>query len=101
MHNFKVGDLALIVGSVNFPETIGRAVELVEFLGAGRVIHLDNGRWIDNVDLNRMWSVRLLDGKYTDKFGGVRDDGPCREQFLMPLRGDFAPERQKSQEQPA
>ncbi|EKT4542741.1 hypothetical protein QEM15_004978 [Pseudomonas putida] len=97
-HQFKAGDVALIVGTLTAYETLGRTVELIEYLGDDRVIFLEAGGWVDNVEENRIWLVRLTDGQYTDKRGVTTSEGPCREQFLMPLRGDFEPEQQKAKE---
>ncbi len=101
MSNFKVGDLAIIVGTKSAHDTLGRTVELIEFLGDARFIVLGDGGIVNNADRNRIWLVRLTDGTYTDNLGESSSEGPCREQWLIPLRGDFQPERQKSQEVPA
>lgn len=73
MSQFKPGDLALIVGSSGRrPEVIGRTIQLVEMVecrgGPG---------W--------MW----MDGSLQEF---------TIEKHLMPLRGDFTPEQQKSRE---
>lgn len=100
-HEFKPGDLAVIVGTKFATETLGKTVELLEFLGSDPGIACPGGGIVQNVDKNRMWLVRLTEGAYTDNLGVTSSEGPCREQWLMPLRGDFQPEREKSREVPA
>jgi hypothetical protein len=96
-HQFKPGDLAVIVGTVRDHETLGRTVELLEYLGDDDAIEVPTGGWVNNVERNRMWWVCLVDGAYTNSLGHTKSEGPCREQFLLPLRGDFVPAEEKSQ----
>ena len=93
-HNFKTGDLALIVSGPNS----GCSVELLSFHVDGQVL-LGSGMYS---------SVRepewLVAGPgITARFGKSMarhqvKDGLIPPRFLMPLRGDFQPEQQKSRE---
>ncbi len=87
-HNFKPGDLALTLMDLG-DVTQGSAVEIVDRIEAGDFVSVE-GRI--HMTTESGWSCvqpscahRLA---YPDR-------------ALMPLRGDFAPERQKSQEVPA
>jgi hypothetical protein len=73
MSQFKPGDLALIIGTTGRrPELIGTTVELMFSFSN---IHGDLWAWRDGEKLE------------------------CtQEKHLMPLRGDFQPEQQKSRE---
>jgi len=90
-NQFKPGDLALIV-SVSRPEfsrNLGRVVEVIE---------------IDPADQDfdvRISAEGLVCGSrfVPDRF--VDNNAWAHHSWLMPLRGDFQPERQKSQEVPA
>ncbi|WP_158891916.1 MULTISPECIES: hypothetical protein [unclassified Pseudomonas] len=104
-HNFKPGDLALIVADGN-PENVGKCVELVELVqpGAWYVCPVPNTLpcgLLRNCHQGAVW-VCLGD------FSGFTNEGEAIHGFcqksptrLMPLRGDFAPERQKAQQVPA
>lgn len=100
-HNFKPGDLALIVNSRVSPELIGSTVTLVRYLGTADGIEFEPGRNVHNPQGNPMWHVQLLSGSYRTINGQMCDTGPIREQWLMPLLGDFAPAEQKSKAVPA
>ncbi len=105
MHEFKPGDLALIVADV-LPQQIGKCVELVKMVKPGHwykppvdcivpmgMIHnaTDSDVWVVIGDVScTTYGGQLIHG-FTQKC-------PTR---LMPLRGDFVPERQKAQEVPA
>lgn len=97
-HQFKPGDLALVVGTVSAHEVIGRTVELIEHLGCGKVIWLDKNLLCENTVGGPVWRVRLLDGPYTDNLGNYTDHGACPEKFLMPLIGDCTTEQHKAKE---
>lgn len=74
MSQFKPGDLALIIGSTGRrPELIGTTIELVarRISYSGQVVW----EWMDEARVEH-----------------------TAERHLMPLKGDFAPELQKSQE---
>lgn len=95
-HNFKPGDLALIVGTVSHPQNIGKTCELIEHLDPGQVSHWKDSEGFHqkNDDTSAAWIVsgHELSGD------GVRGSLLVDSKHLMPLRGDFAPERQKAQE---
>ncbi|AXQ48911.1 MULTISPECIES: hypothetical protein [Pseudomonas] len=100
-HQFKPGDLALIVGSRSADSpNVGRAVELIVKLAAGDSFDAPNGLKCCNASGHEVWVVQA-DG-ITAISNGVRKDigGIClvREYFLIPLRGDFEPEQQKAKE---
>lgn len=101
-HQFKPGDLALIVNS-KIVENIGRVVELVRSTDAG-IIKTPCGGYVANPDRlaclivagEALKAKRVLDGAASlNSFGAVA------EKNLMPLRGDFQHERQQSREVPA
>ena len=100
-NQFKPGDLALIV-DCKLPELIGSAVELVSQVGPWGDLVTDRYLWI-NDSSTCAWVVSG-DGLIRLDTDGVRR--PCQmtivaEHKLMPLRGDFQPERQQSREVPA
>lgn len=101
-HQFKSRDLALIVGARRYVENIGKTCELVELLQPSEVskwIDPQDGRAVENAAGAQCWLV-IGDGL----FGGWKNTrGACLvlPSHLMPLRGDFATEQQKSQEVPA
>lgn len=99
MSQFKTGDLALIVNSSN-EENIGRVVTVSGFANKGDgVSHGDVGfvmagsdGWIivdGEIVVNRIGLPSL-------KFTVSRHI--FLRSYLMPLRGDFSPEQQKSRE---
>jgi hypothetical protein len=100
-HQFKAGDLAIIIGAFNVPSNIGKVCELVERLAPEQV-----SQWVDPNDGTRIQNA-------TDHPGWVViGDGLSSvfatagwvlavERHLMPLRGDFSPDLQKSREVPA
>ena len=98
-HNFKPGDLALIVGACRLPENIGKTCQLVEFLAPEQVSSWrdpSDNRPIINASGTHVW---LVVGEYL--VSSIRDtSGACLALpiHLMPLRGDFTPEQQKSRE---
>ena len=98
-NQFKPGDLALIVSCYE-PSNIGKCVELVEMVAPGDCYQA--GRFL--VENNSGVPVWHVIGDVTSDFGdgdvmsGHAQKASCR---LMPLRGDFQPERQQSREVPA
>ncbi len=87
-HNFKVGDLALTL--VDIPALpAGSVVELVEPMEKGEIILIDGE---PREVAEKAWMCRQPQQR--------RNLG-YTERRLMPLRGDHAPEYQKSQEVPA
>lgn len=105
MHEFKTGDLALIVVDEN-PDRIGKCVELVRLVQSNEwyippvECELPLGM-VHNASGSAVWLV--LGDVSSTTYGGQLIQGFCQKcpTRLMPLRGDFAPERQKSQELPA
>jgi hypothetical protein len=100
-HNFKPGDLALIVNS-GAPENIGKTVRLVEFVAPHGEGFVHEGVMF-NPRPEDTWIVESLDGSKSLVGGYIQrnimvSSGPCRQKWLMPLRGDFTPEQQKSRE---
>jgi len=101
-HQFKPGDLALIVNTVRTPEYIGKTVELIEFHRKGDYyqgpkrerLTAEGDAWLVKGDLSGTFTHR---GRIQPTPGIAL----VREQHLMPLRGDFAPEQTKSREVPA
>ncbi|VVN78933.1 hypothetical protein [Pseudomonas fluorescens] len=97
-HNFKPGDLALIVGARRRPDAIGKVVELVEYLHPGQEgSFLFNNRGpFTNGDDEATWLVvgDIEAFSFTDLAGLAL----VSSRYLMPLRGDFAPEQQKAKE---
>lgn len=87
-NQFKVGDLALTL--IDLPPVMsGSVVELIERLAKGDLVHTPHGILQATQD---GWICA-----HQDAPGNI---GFC-DTALMPLRGDFQPERQKSQEVPA
>jgi hypothetical protein len=97
-HEFKPGDLALIVNCEE-PNNIGKCVELVELVEPGATYRA--GRFlIQNTSGVPVWHVV---GEVTTSCNVHVVAGHTQkvESRLMPLRGDLQPEGQKSQEVPA
>lgn len=102
-NQFKPGDLAIVVSCTQCPEMIGKCVELLVRVERGERIEF-GGYWWSTVHSPVAWVVRgngipsrSIDDRITDS-GGLSMIGEHR---LMPLQGDFAPERQKATEVPA
>lgn len=100
-HQFKPGDLALIV-DCKVPELIGRAVELVRQVDAGGSFETEKNIWINLAGVPA-WLVSGDGLIRMDPVGGLHG---CKWTLiaahkLMPLRGYSQPERQQSQEVPA
>lgn len=100
-HNFKPGDLAMIVGAFCLPQNIGKTVVLEELLGDGQI-----SAWRDPADGCHIHNTAgsagwIVIGEGLSSWCG--GDGWCLvdSKHLMPLRGDFTPERQKCREVPA
>lgn len=84
-HNFKPGDLALVISGGKLGET----AELVRFVMPGDLISSTTGK--------------VYEFRSASKVGGwlcnFRDCQAVKhEKNLMPLRGDFTPKHQKSEE---
>lgn len=92
MHNFKPGDLALFIGECFAGLMTGSVVKLEEFIQAGTIRQMP-----ENSDRSHFYApcdCWVVSNEGIDTY-------ITGEKMLMPLRGDFAPERQKSQELPA
>jgi hypothetical protein len=87
MSNFKAGDLALI----KYGDAAGELVELVSR-------HTTDGEVVRGVA-----DTFVADGGVQWLVSWVHEgaEGLYDEHWLMPLRGDFQPEQQKSREVPA
>ncbi|NWC72544.1 hypothetical protein HX823_00470 [Pseudomonas sp. P7759] len=98
-HNFKPGDLALIVGTRKYPGNIGKTCELVELLKPSQIsawLDPEDGRPVSNASGFECWLV-IGDGLIS----GIQNTrGACLAlpSHLMPLRRDFSPVQQKAKE---
>jgi hypothetical protein len=98
-HNFKAGDLALIVSCPIVPTLIGRCVQLVECVGPGCDSFTAHGPWFNRGDANA-WVVEA-DGLVSLTIGKTLVEHPrccIAEKYLMPLRGNFEFGQQKAKE---
>ena len=97
-HNFKPGDLALIVGAHTLPENIGKTCELIEMVLPEQVSAWrdpqDNLR-IQNGDVDVAW---IVTGEGLNSWCGGSGWVLADPLHLMPLRGDFTHEQQKAKE---
>lgn len=96
-HNFKPGDLALIIKSIKRPENIGKACELLAFMVPGDRVEFEfNGRRvITHIGEKPAW---LVAGDGVVGSNGDVGFALVKPGNLMPLRGDFSPEQQKAKE---
>ena len=96
-HNFKQGDLAILKSS-EAEHLIGSVVELIAYVGS-EFHTVYAGTEVFNTNQHRIWWVKITSGQTFDSIvRGPVSDGFCGEFRLIPLRGDFAPEQQKSRE---
>lgn len=99
-HNFKPGDLALVINS-NHCANLGQVVELLRFDCSEKVSIPEHGArcFTPNPDRMPYWVIR---GKFVadSTLRGVISCTvvACPQSWLMPLRGEFTPEQHKSQE---
>lgn len=98
MSKFKVGDLVLLMA----PSNSGMCVELLEkFVGPCRV---ENEHGFQMVPDGRVaWLVAGNGLTVEHSFSGIKKAAEklaVGERWLIPLRGDFAPEQTKKQERP-
>ncbi|UXH41606.1 hypothetical protein [Pseudomonas promysalinigenes] len=100
-HQFKPGDLALIIGSSKGTSpNIGMLVELIQKVEPDGAVDLPDGRRTFNRG-PLCWVVRADGAVAQMSNGDLKDIGGltlCQEKYLMPLRGDFTPEQQKAKE---
>lgn len=102
MSKFKAGDLALIVRA-SIDENLGKVVELVGWSDESEIVLSDGGR-VNNPSRLRCWEVsadQLIATSMLFPDGFTTKRGAVPEKNLMPLRGDFHTEREKSREVPA
>lgn len=97
-HQFKSGDLALIVGACSVPENVGKICELVEMLAPEQI-----SAWIDPSDGCRVQNGDDEDGWLVIGDGILSANGEpghvlAMPRHLLPLSGDLAPEQQKTKE---
>lgn len=99
-NQFKSGDLALIVGFNKSPVNLGKACELIAFMQPGERIDYQHGDFggFRHTGTQPGW---LVSGDGLISSSGNAGHTLVLQNNLMPLRGDFAPELQKSQEVPA
>lgn len=97
MSQFNPGDLAVIINAFR-EQNIGKTVELVRFSSGRWIPYGNDGHQADNWRLARCWVIngdietdQDLEGENVTLSQAV-----AMEAHLMPLRGDFAPEQQKS-----
>lgn len=98
MNNFSAGDLALITRDSN-DYNLMKEVQLVEFVQHGQEYRPPDqeGYGIVNMSGTGVWVVL---GDVINEAGLT---GFCQKasENLMPLKGDFAPVKEKQEEQPA
>ncbi len=97
-HQFKPGDLALIV-DCKVPALIGRVVELIRSVAPSEVFEADTIRWLNRSGC-AAWLVSAEGLIRMDPAGALHrcSSTLIAEHKLMPLRGDFQPERQEFRE---
>lgn len=103
MSKFKAGDLALIIGG-KYPDTpnTGKSVELIQLVQPDEVIDCPDGHRVRNgsgkvvwlIEGNEIMSRSITHNRWVSH-GGV---ALIQERYLMPLKGDFQPEQEKSKE---
>ncbi len=97
-HQFKPGDLAVIVGANSLTQNIGKQCELRELVTSGDFYVAPNGEVYRHDDVP-CWTlvgdglVAVVEGVVVDLGFGIHEP-----RHLMPLRGNFAPEQQKAKE---
>lgn len=98
-HQFKPGDLALLVCATR-EENIGKTVELVRFSQERWVPYGVDGYTANNAQMVSCWVINgdiVTDQDFEGENIAIKQ-AVAMECHLMPLRGDFAPEQQKSRE---
>lgn len=97
-HQFKPGELVVIVGSNSLTQNIGKHGELREYVEPGDIYLAPNGRMYRQDDVS-CWTISgeglsaVIDGEAV-----CFDFGIHEPRHLMPLRGDFAPDQHKAKE---
>jgi hypothetical protein len=97
-HNFKPGDVAVIVGANSLTQNIGKQCELLRLIVSGDMYIAPNGAVYQHDDVP-CWVV-VGEGLFWIADGDpvLGDFGVHEPRHLMPLRGDFTPEQQKAKE---
>ncbi|WP_448679993.1 hypothetical protein [Pseudomonas nicosulfuronedens] len=104
MSKFKVGDLALVVGSVHMDSpNLGKSVEVHGVVAPGETFALPDGRIGRHAGLAKDAYICVAADLLCHRVNpaGWIDTGGAALFFaehLMPLRGDFQPEQQKAKE---
>ena len=96
-HNFKPGDLALIVDRRAREANVGRTVSLVKSLGSPAVYFWEGVEY-RNTTGSQIWVIEVEGEPLEARRKAHVMRGPICEYKLMPLRGDSTPEQQKSRE---
>jgi len=90
-HNFKAGDLALIIGSASEGSpNIGKMVELQEFLAPGQSFRSPDGKSCRLCGSGAAWLVfgESLQARNIDNGWVPLGLALVESRYLMPLRGD-------------
>lgn len=94
-HQFKAGDLALIKRDKS-DYNLMKQVELIEFVNPGETYNIPGlDKNIRNVAKSSVW---VVSGDVVSQDIGVTGFCQKAERNLMPLRGDFQPEREREEE---
>ncbi|WP_448693566.1 hypothetical protein [Pseudomonas rhizophila] len=96
-HNFKPGELAMIIGYSKSAANLGKSCELVAFLHPGERADLAVSGF-DGVRHTGDKPGWLVAGGELVATSGTRGFTIVLEKNLMPLKGDFSQEQQKSRE---
>lgn len=91
-HEFKPGDLALIISATN-PENLGKVVELIRPSRDREIQIPETGKWTSNPDRILYWVVsgELVGRVSLTGVKGSRTHGAMPATRLMPLKGDEQP----------
>lgn len=105
MSKFNPGDICILI-SAKCEQNVGKVVTVVEDLGVIEEIEWEgvNYKAPKPMHVVIIECDSMLRTSISAQISGAKPNlhrGPVPSWRLMPLRGDFAPERQKSQEFPA
>lgn len=97
-HNFKSGDQVIIIGANTLTQNIGKQCELRELVVEGQCYVAPNGEVYEHKG-SPCWTL-VGEGLLAIVEGELVEFGfGCHEpRHLMPLKGEFEPEQQKSLE---
>ncbi|RDL17070.1 hypothetical protein D884_03179 [Pseudomonas sp. URMO17WK12:I10] len=96
-HQFKPGDLALIVGANSLTQNIGKVVELSSMVKDGDLYAGPNGSLYRHSDVD-CWVVRGEGVVFRTEDGVFAGFGLCEPRHLRPIGRDFTAEQQKAKE---